>query len=307
LKKRNMDRLEAMSIVVLAIEKGSLTGAAKALHAPLPTISRKVSELEAYLGTKLFLRSTRKLTLTDAGQNYIEGAKRVIEQIEGIERAAAGEYTTPRGELVLTAPLLFGQSYLLPVVTDFLAAYPDINIQLQLSDRNLHLLEGQVDVAVRIGALPDSSIIATRIGSMDTLVCASPDLLAAHGKPKHPTDLQALPCVVFAGPSSAVWFFRDPATKRKFDINIAPRLSVSSAGAAVDAALRHTGFTRVYRYHCAAALRAGALVHVLKKFDVEELPVHLLHVERGLLPLKVRVFLDFAAQRLRSALAELAN
>ncbi|WP_342708243.1 LysR substrate-binding domain-containing protein [Bradyrhizobium sp. B124] len=300
-----MDRLEAMTIVLRTVEKGSLTGAAKALNMPLPTLSRKVSELEAYLGTKLLQRSTRKLTLTDAGQNYVEAVKRIMEEIEEVERAASSEYTTPRGELVLTAPRLFGQMYILPIVTDFLAAYPEINVRLVLSDRNLHLFDDHVDMAVRLGALPDSSMIATRVGSMDTVVCASPDLLAAHGTPKHPKDLQTLPCVIFAGPATTTWSFRDPASKRLFDVDIVPRLSVTSAEAAVQAALRRTGLTRVYRYHCAEALRSKALVQVLQKFDVESIPVHLVHAARGLLPLKMRVFLDFAASQLRSALSNL--
>ncbi|WP_186204757.1 LysR family transcriptional regulator [Burkholderia gladioli] len=302
-----MDRLEAMSIVLLTIEKGSLTAAAKALNMPLPTVSRKVTELEEYLGTKLLHRSTRKLTLTDAGQAYVESAKRIMEDIEEAERTAAGEYTTPRGDLVLTAPVLFGHMYILPIVTDFLAAYPDINVRLVLSDRNLHLYDDHVDMAVRIGTLPDSNMIATRIGAMDTLVCASPDLLAAHGMPKHPKDLEKLPCVVFAGPSTTTWWFRDSATKRDFNVNIIPRLSVTTAEAAVQAALRRTGLTRVYRYHCDVALRAGELVHVLPKFDVESIPVSLVHGERGLLPLKMRVFLDFAVDRLRSAMSELGS
>lgn len=300
-----MDRLEAMSIVLLTVEKGSLTAAAKALNVPLPTVSRKVSELEAHLGTKLLQRSTRKLTLTDAGRSYVDGVRRIMEEIEEVERAASGEYTTPRGELVLTAPFLFGKMYILPIVTDFLAAYPEINVRLLLSDWNLHLYDDHVDMAVRLGALPDSSMIATRVGSMETLVCASPDLLAAHGVPKQPGDLEALPCVIFAGPATTTWFFRDPATKRAFDVNIVPRLSVTSAEAAVQAAHRHTGFTRVYRYHCAEALRAGTLVQVLQEFNVEPIPVHLVHAARGLLPLKMRVFLDFAANQLRSALLKL--
>jgi DNA-binding transcriptional LysR family regulator len=291
--------------VLLAVEKGSLTAAAKTLNMPLPTVSRKVSELEAHLGTKLMQRSTRKLTLTDAGLNYVRAVKRIIGEIDEAERAASGEYTTPRGELVLTAPLLFGQMYMLPIVTDFLAAYPEINVQLLLSDRNLHLSDDHVDMAVRLGTLPDSSMIATRVGSMATLVCAAPDLLAAHGVPKHPDDLRAFPCVVFAGPGTSTWTFRDPATHRAFDVSIVPRLSVTSADAALQAAVRRTGITRVYRYHCAEALRSGTLVQVLQEFDVEPIPVHLVHAAHGLLPLKMRVFLDFAANQLRSALTKL--
>ncbi|MBW7963636.1 LysR family transcriptional regulator [Bradyrhizobium sp. CCBAU 45384] len=300
-----MDRLEAMSIVLQTVEKGSLTGAAKALNMPLPTLSRKLSDLEAYLGTKLLQRSTRKLTLTDAGQSYVASIKRIMEEIEEVERAASSEYTTPRGELVLTAPLLFGQMYILPIVTDFLAAYPEINVRLLLSDRNLHLYDDHVDMAVRLGELPDSSMIATRVGAMDTVVCASPDLLAAHGVPKHPKDLQRLPCVIFTGPSSAIWSFRNPANKREFGVDIVPRLSVTAAESAVQAAVRRTGLTRVYRYHCADELRSGKLVQVLQKFDVEPIPVHLVHAARGQLPLKMRVFLDFAASQLRSALSKL--
>ncbi|HVJ50831.1 MAG TPA: LysR family transcriptional regulator [Aliidongia sp.] len=287
------------------VEKGSLTAAAKALNMPLPTISRKVSELEAHLGTKLLHRSTRKLTLTDAGQSYVASVKRIMEEIDEVERAASGEYAAPRGELVLTAPVLFGQTYILPIVTDFLAAYPDINVRLLLSDHNLHLYDEHVDMAVRLGALPDSSMIATRVGSMETLVCASPGLLAAHGVPKHPRELEKLPCVIFAGPATTSWSFQDPATKREFGVTIVPRLSVTSAEAAVQAALRHTGFTRVYRYHCAEELRAGRLIRVLQAFDVDAIPVHLVHAARGLLPQKMRVFLDFAASQLRSALSQL--
>ncbi|MDA9540809.1 LysR family transcriptional regulator [Bradyrhizobium sp. CCBAU 21362] len=300
-----MDRLEAMSIVLQTVEKGSLTAAAKAFNMPLPTLSRKLSDLEAYLGTKLLQRSTRKLALTDAGQSYVASIKRIMEEIEEVERAASSEYTTPRGELVLTAPLLFGQMYILPIVTDFLAAYPEINVRLLLSDRNLHLYDDHVDMAVRLGDLPDSSMIATRVGTMDTVVCAAPDLLAAHGVPKHPKDLQRLPCVIFTGPSSASWSFRNPANKREFGVDIVPRLSVTAAESAVQAAVRRTGLTRVYRYHCADELRSGRLVQVLQEFDVEPIPVHLVHAARGQLPLKMRVFLDFAASQLRSALSKL--
>lgn len=303
--KRELDRLEAMSIVLLSVEKGSLTAAAKTLNMPLPTVSRKVSELEAHLGTKLLQRSTRKLTLTEAGQAYVTGVKRIMEEIDEVERAASGEYTAPRGELVLTAPVLFGHLYILPIVTDFLAAYPDINVRLLLSDRNLHLSDEQIDMAVRLGKLPDSSMIATRVGTMDSVVCASPDLLAADGAPKHPRDLETLPCVIFAGPSSRAWTFKDPQSQNIFGVDIVPRLSVTTAEAAVLAAVRGTGFTRVFRYHAIEQLRAGTLVNVLKEFEVDSFPIHLMHGARGQLPLKMRVFLDFAATRLRTALSSL--
>jgi DNA-binding transcriptional LysR family regulator len=301
-----MDRFEAMSIVLLTVEKGSLTGAAKALNMPLPTVSRKISELEGLLGAKILQRSTRKLVLTDAGRDYVAGARRIMEDLEQIERAAAGEYTRPRGELVLTAPFLFGQLYMLPLVTDFLNAFPEINVRLLLSDRNLHLYDDHVDMAVRLGALPDSSMVATRVGSMATVVCGSPDLITLRGSPSHPRELEGLPTVIFAGPSTAVWSFRDPGARRDFEVAITPRLSVTSAEAATQAAIRGTGFCRLYRYHCDDALRSGALIQVLQDFDVEPVPVHLVHAARGQLPLKMRVFLDFASNQLRNALARLA-
>ncbi|WP_371418052.1 LysR family transcriptional regulator [Acidisoma sp. L85] len=292
-----------MTIVLLTVGKGSLTAAAKALNMPLPTISRKVQELESHLGAKILQRSSRTLTLTNAGQDYVAGIERIIEERDGVERAAAGEYMRPRGELALTAPLLFGQMYMLPLVTDFLNAFPEINFRLLLSDRNLHLHDDHVDMAVRIGALPDSSMIATRIGLMDSVVCGSPNLIMLRGAPEHPRDLERLPCVIFAGPSSAVWTFQDPETQRDFQINIVPRLSVTSAESAVQASLRSTGCSRLYRYHCNDALRAETLVQVLRPFDVKSIPVHLVHAARGQLPLKMRVFLDFAATQLRSTLS----
>jgi DNA-binding transcriptional LysR family regulator len=302
-----MDRLEAMSIVLLTVEKGSLTGAAKALNMPLPTVSRKVTELEAYLGTRLMLRSTRKLTLTDAGMLYVQSARRILEDIDEVERVASGEYSVPRGELVLTAPSLFGTLHMLGIVTDFLAAYPEINVRLLLSNQNLDLLDERIDMAVRIGALPDSAMIATRVGEMRTVVCASPELLAAHGVPKKPQHLQSIPCVSFAGAAIPSWSFRDPVNKRLFDVPIVPRLSVTAGEAVVEAAVKRAGVARVLHYHCADALRQGRLVRILQQYELEPVPVHLLHAARGQLPLKMRVFLDFAAGKLRSDLAGIVN
>ena len=143
------------------------------------------------------VRTTRKVALTDAGATYVASARRILDEIDETERIAAGEFHVPRGELILTAPVFFGRLHILPVVTEFLAAYPEINVRLLLSDRNLHLVEDHVDMAVRIGPLPDSTMIATRVGSMRTVVCASPKLLAGQGIPKSPEDLAVLPCVNF--------------------------------------------------------------------------------------------------------------
>jgi DNA-binding transcriptional LysR family regulator len=299
-----VDRLEAMAILLSVVEKGSFSAASRALSIPLATLSRKVSELESHLGTKLLVRTTRRVALTDAGAVFASSAKRVLEIVDETERIAAGEFHAPRGELVLTAPVLFGRLHLLPVVALFLAIYPEINVRLVLTDRNIDLIEEHVDMAARIGPLMDSSIVATSIGSMRTVVCASPRLMAERGVPKSPEDLADWPSVNFdfRSPSSA-WPFRSKEGIRETPVK--PRLSVSTAEAAVWAAAQNVGLTRVLHYQCADAVRDGSLKIILADFEVEPLPVHLIHAARGALPLKMRAFLDFAAARMRKALASL--
>jgi DNA-binding transcriptional LysR family regulator len=301
-----MDRLEAMRILLQVADKGSFSAAGRSLRVPLATVSRKVSDLESHLGTKLLVRTTRKVALTESGTAYVASARRILDDIGEAERAAAGEFHAPRGELLLTAPILFGRLHILPVVAAFLAAYPDINVRLHLSDRNLRLVEDHVDMAVRIGVLPDSSSIATRIGAMRTVVCASPKLLAAHGPPKVPQDLANLPCVGFdVTASQPNWSFRRKGAKGLMEVPIRARLSVTTAEAAVWAASQSVGATRVLHYQCADAVRRGALRIVLADFETAPLPIHLLHAGRGTLPSKMRVFLDFAAGRLRARLSKL--
>ena len=298
-----MDRLEAMTILLKVVEKGSFSAASRDLRVPLATVSRKVGDLEAHLGAQLLLRTTRKLALTDAGRAYVAAAQRILEAVDEAARVATGEYATPSGELVLTAPILFGRLHLLPVVAEFLAAYPDITVRLSLSDRNLHLLDEHLDMAVRIGPLADSSMIATRVGSMRTVVCASPKLLNAHGAPKRPEDLRSLPCVSFEPLAGAsIWTFRRPAGPGTIDLAVTPRLTVTTAEAAVWAASQGVGATRVLHYQCAQEVECGALRILLADYEPLPLPIHLVHAARGVLPLKMRSFLDFAAERLRRRL-----
>ena len=301
-----MDRLEAMTILLGVVDKGSFSAASRDLGVPLATVSRKVSELEAHLRTRLLVRTTRKIALTDAGAAYVASARRILSEIDETERIAAGEFHAPRGELILTAPLLFGRLHILPIVTEFLVAYPEIDVRLLLSDRNLHLVEDHVDMAVRIGRLPDSTLIATRVGSMRTVVCVSPKFGAEQGMPRSPADLSNMPCVNFEALSSAsAWPFRLQGGKAPTEVPIRARLSVTTAEAAVWAASEGIGLTRVLHYQCADAIRDGLLQLILDDFEVEPLPVHLLHAGRGALPSKMRVFLDFAASRLRGRLGSL--
>ena len=296
-----MDQLAAMRILLLSVDKGSFSAAGRELRMPLATVSRKIAELEKHLGARLLVRTTRKLALTEAGAAYLVSTRRILEEVSEAERVAAGEFCVPRGELVLTAPVLFGRLHILPIVTAFLAAYPEIDIRLRFSDRNVDLIDEHVDMGVRIGPLPDSSMVATRVGSMRTVVCLSPELIARHGEPESPVDLNAMPCVSFdALPPHRAWSFRDG--KRIIHLVIKPRLSVSTAEAAVWAAAQHVGATRVLHYQCADALRDGSLRLILAESEIEPIPVHLIHADRGDLPLKMRVFLDFAVSRLRGAL-----
>lgn len=301
-----MDRLDAMAMLVAVLDHGSLSAAGRALHVPLATLSRKISDLEALLGTRLLIRTTRKLSLTDAGEAYIAAARRILEQVHEAERQAAGEFITPRGELVLTAPVMFGRLHVVPIVSEFLAAYPQINIRLLLADRNVDLVEDQVDMAVRIGHLPDSALVATTIGLMRSVTCASPALLAEHGTPRTPDDLRRLPCVaVDSVMPPAPWRFQHPRTGAAIDLDLLPRLIVSSPEAAAQAAIRHVGVTRLLHYQVVDEVESGALNIILHTHEPPPVPVHLIHASRGRMPLKMRRFLDFAAPRLKQLLTRI--
>lgn len=220
-----MDRIEAMNLLLSTIETGSFSAAARALRIPVQTVSRNIGDLEKHLGTQLLTRTTRKLGLTDAGVIYAAAAKKILEQVAEAERTAAGEFVAPRGELVISAPLLFGRIHVLPVVADFLGLFPEINVKLDLRDRNVDLLDDQIDMAVRIGHLPDSGMIPTRVGAVRVVICASPRLLAEHGVPQTPLDLKHMPCIAIDGPTlTAGWRFQAPDTGASIEMAFAPRL-----------------------------------------------------------------------------------
>ncbi|MCG7504470.1 LysR family transcriptional regulator [Mesorhizobium retamae] len=299
-----MDRLASMSLFVTVAEAGSLSAAGRSLAVPLATVSRKLSDLERHLGTRLLNRSTRRLELTEAGHAYLAACRRILEDVEEAEQTAAGEYSQARGELVVTAPIVFGRLHVLPVVVDFLAAYPEVDVRLTQSDTLRRLVEEHIDVALRIGKLPDSSMVATRVGSIRRVACASPTYLETHGTPKVPQDLTAHQCVTFERLAlPAAWTFTEG--QAEIAVPVRSRLSINTAEAAIDAAISGVGIVRVLSYQAADAVRSGALKLVLEEFEPEPWPVSLVHAGRGLLPLKLRAFLDFAAPRLRARLAGL--
>jgi DNA-binding transcriptional LysR family regulator len=298
-----MDRLDSMAVLLAAVEAGSLSGAGRKLRMPLPTISRKLSELEDHLGAQLVIRTSRQMSLTDAGRSYVDACRRILLQIDEAERAVAGEYVAPRGGLVISAPVAFGRLHVLPAVTEFLKAYPEIEVRLIQSDRNAHLLEDHIDVAVRIGNLPDSSNLAIRLGGVRRVVCASPAYLAQRGTPELPDALTQHDCISFdILASSDGWSFRDHQGERQ--VAIRPRLVVNSAEAAIDAATAGLGLTRVLSYQIAAARQGGRIQQVLAEFEPPIWPVSLVYAAQGQLPLKLRAFLDFAAPRLKAVLQQ---
>jgi len=297
-----MDRFESMAVLMAAVDTGSLSGASRRLGMPLATVSRKVSELERRLKTRLLSRSSRKLALTDAGQLYVSACRRILDDVEEAERAASGEYSAPRGELTLTAPIVFGRLHVLPVVVDFLKAYPEIDIHMLLSDRVAALQEEHLDLAVRIGNLPDSSLVATRVGSIRRIVCASPAYFAARGTPRRPADLAAHDCITNEGLAApGAWTFM--TGKKETPVATHSRLVVTTAEAAIDAAIAGLGVARVLSYQVADAIRSGKLVAALMDFEPPPWPVHLLFSGQRLLPQKLRAFIDFATPRLRTALS----
>jgi len=294
-----MDKLDSMAVLLAVVEAGSLSAAARQLAMPLATVSRKVAALEAYLKTRLLHRTTRHLALTEAGSAYVAACRRILDEIGEAERTATGEYATPKGELTVTAPMMFGRLHIVPVVAEFLAQYPEIEINLVLTDRVMHLMDEHIDVAVRIGELPDSGLMATGVGKVRRVVCASPAYLARHGAPLAPAGLAAHDCISFeVMESRRAWVFG--AARSAQAVPVHSRLAVNTVDAAIAAATLGVGLVRVMSYQVMDALRNDTLRIVLEPFETRPLPVSLVHKGQAPLPLKLRAFLDFVTPRLRA-------
>ncbi|WP_245295016.1 LysR family transcriptional regulator [Pararhizobium antarcticum] len=289
-----------MSLLIDVMDAGSFSAAARKRAVPVATLTRKIGQLEQHLGVVLVIRSTRRLVLTDAGQRYLAAARQIIAQVNEVEREAAGEFVEPTGRLVVSAPRMFGRLHVLPIVTDFLQQHEGITVDLQLIDANVDLAAGAADLAVRIGALPDSSLIGTRLGRMRSVIVASPDFLDQYAVPQCPDDLAGLPSIILniplagttprLGAGGPSW----PAGKA--------RLLVSGAEAAIAAAEAGLGFVQLLHYQAIDALNAGRVRLLLDSFEANPAPVHILHAPLTQLPQKIRRFLDFAGDRLRASL-----
>ena len=296
-----MDRFEAMSAFVAVAKAGSFSAAAREFGIPLATMSRRVADLEAELGARLLRRSTRRLSLTDQGQLFYEACSRILDDVRHAEKSVTGEYRTPKGDLTVTAPGGFGRLHLQPIVIEFLAAYPDINLRLMLVDRVVNLVEERVDAAVRIAELADSSLIARLLGHVRIVLCASPAYLARRGAPKHPRDLANHDCIAWSalGPLST-WWFREAETDQTFPIHV--RMSTTIAESALAAAEAGLGIVQVTSYQAEQGVRDGRLVVLLNQFECQTTPVNLVYASNRLLPVKLRAFIDFAAPKLEARL-----
>ncbi|WP_372399591.1 LysR family transcriptional regulator [Azospirillum sp. HJ39] len=297
-----MDRLDELAIFVAILETGSLAAAAKRLRRSAPVVTRALSGLEERLGLRLIERTTRNLAPTDAGRRLAEQARRLLADYDEA-LAATGTDRPLRGRLRITAPVMFGREHVTPLVLDFMRALPDIRIELVLSDGNLDLIEEELDVAIRIGPLPDSGLVARRVGQVGRHLVASPAYLARRGTPETPEDLAAHDVIVSTGRSgSPEWRFLIDGRERL--VRVAPRLAVSHIDSALLAARDGHGIARPLSYQVADDIAAGTLVRLMPHAEPAPLPVHVVVPSARLMPGRVRAFLDHAVKGL-TALAVL--
>jgi len=297
-----MDKLVAMATFVRIVERGSLTAAAAALGTSLPSVVRRLAELESTLGVRLLNRTTRRLSLTDEGREYHARSLRVLADIEDAEAALAARRAEPHGRLRVTAPTMFGRLRIAPLVATFLGEHPALQIELLLTDRIVDLVEEGLDVGVRIARLPDSSLVAVGVGHTRRVVCASPGYLQRAGTPRQPRDLVRHACIASStlGDTHG-WSF---AGARPQHVAIQPSLITNQMDAAIDACLAGLGCVQALRYQVQAALDSGLLMRLLARFEPAPLPIHVVYPHARLLSANVRGFAEFVVPRLRVALQQ---
>lgn len=294
-----MDRLYLMTVFVAVAEEESFAGAARRLGMSPPAVTRAIAALEDRLGVKLLNRTTRHVRATDAGQRYLDDARRVIAAADEADEAAVGINAQPRGHMTVTAPVLFGRMYVMPGIVEYLRAYPDTTVSALFLDRVVNMLEEGVDVGIRIGELSDSSYRAVRVGHVRRVICASPAYLKQHGIPQTPQDLRQHEVIVASSMSQSVeWRFVDQG--EPVSVRIKPRLTVSSNDGAIEAALQGLGVTRLMSYQVAPLLAKGKLKVVLSEFESPRVPIHIIHREGRHASIKMRAFIDLMAERLRA-------
>lgn len=293
-----MDRWQAMRVFVKVAETKGFAEAARRLHMSPPAVTRAIATLEETIGARLLVRTTRSVTLTDAGARFFEDCSRILADLAEAEASAAGSFATPSGTLTITASVMFGHQYILPIIIDYLAAYPQVSIRTLFVDRVVNLVDEGVDLAVRIGNLPNSGFSALRVGAVRRVVCGSPGYFEKNGEPATPSDLADHSVIAATSAwASTEWRF---GQDQKTIVHVHPRLYCNTNDAALQAAIDGFGLTRVLSYQAAPSLASGALRTVLAAYEEHPLPVHIVHPEGRHAPAKVRTFIDFAAERLRA-------
>lgn len=292
-----VDRFQEMKVLLAVTEAESFAGGAKLLGMSPPSATRAIAALESRLGTLLLARNTRSLRLTEAGRRYVEDCKRILAELEEAEELAAGSTLRPRGSLTVTAPVMFGELYLIPLITRYLAEHTEVTVNALLVDRLVHMAEEGVDVGIRIGKLPEGNFHALKVGEIRPVVCAAPAFLDRVGRPTQPQDLANAPIVMSSASTLLThWYFSGPDGATH--LTPQPRLVVSSNQAAINAARLGWGYTCVLSYQVAEAVAKGELEIVLAAFGTAALPVHIVYQSGKQLPAKVRTFVDYCHSQL---------
>ncbi len=294
-----MDRVQAMATFVAVVDCGSFAGASRKLGLSPPVVTRAVAELEDRLGLRLLTRTTRVVRATDAGARYAEDCRRILADIDEAEIAATGTHGAPRGTLTLTAPVLFGQMVVTPILAHYLRQFPEVDARCLFLDRIVNVVEEGVDVAVRVGELPDSTLQAVRVGRVRQVLVAAPDYLDARGLPLRPDDLGGH-TLISADSITPLPEWRFAEDGRATVQRLRPRMHTTTNGSAMAAALAGLGITRLLSYQVAPHLQSGALRVMLEDFETAPLPVHVVHHEGRRVTQKVRSFLDMAVASLRA-------
>ncbi|MEQ1802855.1 MAG: LysR family transcriptional regulator [Gammaproteobacteria bacterium] len=298
-----MDRFHELEVFVAVADAGSFAKAGARLRLSPPAVTRAISALENRLGARVFNRTTRSLAITDVGQRFLESARRVLDDLEAAEKEAVGASAMPQGHLTMTASVTFGRSAVAPVVSSFLEQHPRVSASLLLLDRVVNLIEEGIDIAVRIGSLPDSSLVARRIGTVSRVLVASPDYLARRAAPAAPADLRLHAFIAFTGlVPNREWRFQD--RQKHGSVRLQPAFEINDAAAAIEAAETGHGITAALSYMVSDRIREGKLVPVLADFALPAQPVHLVYPHARLVAPKLRAFVDFAAPRLKAVLGE---
>lgn len=293
-----MDRLHLMTVFVAVAEAESFAGGARRLGMSPPAVTRAVAALEKRLGVKLLNRSTRFVRATEAGRRYLEDSRRIIAVVDDADDAAAGIDAEPHGHLTVTAPVLFGKMFILPAILQYLERHRAMTVSALFLDRVVNLLEEGLDVGVRIGELPDSSMKATRVGTVRRVLCAAPEYLKEYGAPANPAGLAAHAIIAASGVSPTnEWKFRQGA--KSLTVRVQPRLTVNNNDAAIEGVLQGFGITRLLSYQIAPQVASGRLKIILNEFEPPPLPIHILHSEGRYASAKIRSFVDLIAERLR--------